>query len=72
MESWMALCCEPSLEELLADEMMGSVTRSAGTDRLRLRALLRDIARRLPADRLARLRPRCASPAMLFCRPAAG
>ncbi len=72
MESWNPLRCEPSLEELLGDEMMGAVTLSAGTDRKRLRALLSDVAGRLPAERFAGLRPRCASPAGRGCRPAAG
>lgn len=71
MESWTALCCEPSLEELIADEMMGAVTLSAGTDRLRLRALLSEIARRLPAERFAGIRPRYASPGAPGCPPAA-
>ena len=59
---------EPSLEELLADEMMGAVTRSAGTDRAQLRAFLGEVAGRLSAERLAGFRPRCGSPAMPGCR----
>jgi hypothetical protein len=34
-----------------------------------LRALLRDVAFRLPAERLAAVKPRCASPAGSGCRP---
>lgn len=64
--------CEASLEELLADEMMGAVTRSAGTDRVQLRAFLGEVAGRLSADRLAGLRPRCGSPAMTGCRQPGG
>jgi len=37
---------EPSIEELLADEIMGLVMRSAGIDAEELRALLRRTARR--------------------------
>jgi hypothetical protein len=65
------LRCEPSLEELLADEMMSAVTRSAGTDREALKVMLRSLALRLPAERFAAVRPRCA-PAAGGCRPSAG
>jgi hypothetical protein len=51
MGLWNMLRCEPSLEELLADEMMGAVTRSAGTDRDALRAMLHALALRLPEER---------------------
>jgi hypothetical protein len=71
MGLWNMIRWEPSLDELLADEMMGVVTRSAGTDRAGLRALLRETARRLPAERLDEIRPRCASPAARDCRPSA-
>ena len=71
MGLWNMLQCEPSLDELLADEMMGAVTRSAGTDRAGLRALLHETARRLPAERLEGIRPRRASPAARGCRPSA-
>jgi hypothetical protein len=72
MGLWKVLRCEPSLDDLLADEMMGAVTRSAGTDRAGLRAMLSALALRLPAEQLDGLRPRCASPAASGCRPAAG
>jgi hypothetical protein len=41
---------EPTLDELLADEIMHPVMRSAGLDAGGLRALLRDLARRLGAQ----------------------
>jgi hypothetical protein len=71
MGNWWLAGAEPKLDKLLADEMMISVTRSAGTDVARLRALLRDMAHRLPAERLAAIRPRCASRASFDCRPSA-
>ncbi|HXZ01241.1 MAG TPA: hypothetical protein VEI03_14675 [Stellaceae bacterium] len=71
MGLWNMLQCEPGLDELLADEMMSAVTRSAGTDRAGLRALLGEMARRLTAERLDGIRPRCAPPATHFCRPSA-
>lgn len=71
MGLWNMLHYEPSLDELLADEMMGAVARSAGTDRAGLRDLLREMARRLPAERFDGVRRRCASPAARDCRPTA-
>ncbi len=71
MKLWNVLRCEPSLDELLADEMMSAVTRSAGTDRAGLRVLLREMALRLPAERWDGIRPRCASPGVPGCRPSA-
>ena len=71
MALWNAIRCEPTLDELLADEMMGAVAHSAGTDRAGLRALLSETASRLPEGRLEGLRPRCASPAARGCRPSA-
>jgi hypothetical protein len=71
MELLKMLRYEASLDELLADEMMGAVIESAGTDRAALRAMLRDLALRLPAERLAGFRRRCASPAASGCRPSA-
>jgi hypothetical protein len=45
---------QPSLEELLADEIMVSVLRSAGLDRQGVRDMIEETARRLddrePAD----------------------
>lgn len=71
MGLWNMLQCEPSLDDLLADEMMGVVMRSAGTDRAGLRALMREVARCLPPERLDAIRPRCVSPPARFCRPSA-
>lgn len=44
-----AACCrnQSSLEELLADEMMGPVLRSAGLDLARFREMLAAVARRI-------------------------
>jgi hypothetical protein len=56
---------EPSLEELLADEMMSAVMRSAGLDRMGLCAMLADVAGRLS------LRPRSACSAEPDCQPSA-
>jgi hypothetical protein len=42
-------CCryEPNLEDLLADEVMATVLRSAGFDRQGFRAMMAETARRL-------------------------
>ena len=72
MGIWKPLRAEPNLEELLADDMMASVTKSAGTDRAGLRALLSDMAGRLPAERFDAITPRCASPARCGCPQPAG
>lgn len=53
MRGW-KMAKEPTLEELLGDEMMTAVMRSAGLDAKQLRALLAELARRLPAERLKR------------------
>ena len=47
-------CCryEPSLEDLLADEVMATVLRSAGFDRQGFRAMMAETARRLDDGRL--------------------
>lgn len=55
MRVW-KMASEPTLEELLDDEIMRPVMRSAGLDAAGLRALLRDLARRVA---LESLRPRC-------------
>jgi hypothetical protein len=43
------VCCtyEPSLDELLADEIMAPVLKSAGSDREQLRAMMVETARRI-------------------------
>jgi hypothetical protein len=56
---------EPSLEELLGDEMMSAVTRSAGLDPMRLRAMLAEIAGRMP------FRPRSECSVEPDCQPSA-
>lgn len=55
MQVWKT-ASEPTLEELLDDEIMRPVMRSAGLDAAALRALLRDLARRVALDKLM---PRC-------------
>jgi hypothetical protein len=52
MANW-RMTGEPSLDELLGDEIMEQVTRTAGLDRSELRRRLADLARRL-ADRPCR------------------
>ena len=47
MRKWKITVVEPSLEDLLADEMMGPVMRSAGVSADDLRAELRRAACRL-------------------------
>ena len=46
-------CCryEPSLEDLLADDMMAPVLRSAGVDREQMREMLVETARRIDRRR---------------------
>jgi hypothetical protein len=60
---------EPTLDELLADEMMHWVMKSAGLDAGGLRALLRDLAHRLNPESLT---PRCGCPPQQELQPAAG
>jgi hypothetical protein len=62
---WKLAVREPSLEELLGDEMMSLVMRSAGLDQVGLRTMLADVANRLP------LRPRSACSAEPDCQPSA-
>ncbi len=40
-------CYEPSLEDLLADEIMAPVLKSAGSDPEQLRAMMVETARRI-------------------------
>jgi hypothetical protein len=47
--------CEPSLEELLDDEMMESVLRSAGFDSQRFREMIAETARRFERPRIVEL-----------------
>jgi hypothetical protein len=53
MPGW-KMATEPTLEELLRDDIMVPVTRSAGIDVAALRALVTDVARRRPGERLKR------------------
>lgn len=66
MRKWRMTVREPSLDELLADEMMGAVTRSAGIDPARLRAMLAELARRLRREPVT---PRCGCSAETDCQP---
>jgi hypothetical protein len=68
MPVWKLMVREPSLDELLRDEMMAAVTRSAGLDLGGLRALLVDVAARVPPERATR---RSACSAAPDCRPSA-
>jgi hypothetical protein len=47
VRTWNLMLKEPSLEELLGDEMMSVVIRSAGLDPMSLRAMLADVAGRM-------------------------
>jgi hypothetical protein len=53
MRGW-TMAVEPTLDDLLRDDIMVSVTRSAGIDVARLRALMTDVARRRWGERLKR------------------
>jgi hypothetical protein len=54
MIGWMGPEREPTLDELLADEMMAPVMRSAGIDKISLRLSLIEAARRLCPAQLTR------------------
>jgi hypothetical protein len=69
MRTWLNTRHEPSLDELLGDDMMGAVMRSAGVDRAGLRRSLEELARRLPPEALTR---RCGCSGERGCRPSAG
>ena len=58
MTRWTMHVTEPTLDELLEDEMMKAVVRSAGTNVAELKARLAETARRLAARRAQR-RERC-------------
>ena len=53
MPGW-KMVAEPTLEEMLREDMVVLVMRSAGVDAAKLRALVTDMARRLPVERLKR------------------
>ena len=50
MPQWLPKGREPSLDELLGDEMMAPVMRSAGIAEAELRALLASLAARVAPD----------------------
>jgi hypothetical protein len=60
MRQWKTAVVEPSLDELLGDEMMVQVMRSAGVDAGGLRSLLAELAERVPVDTV---RQHCECPA---------
>lgn len=47
MTGWKMMMIEPTLDDLLEDEIMQPVMRSAGIDAIRLKADLAETARRL-------------------------
>lgn len=59
MRRWLA--GEPSLDELLGDDIMGPVVASAGISREQLRLRLIEIARRLAETRDSRVDERVAA-----------
>ena len=60
---------EPTLDELLADDVMHWVMKSAGLDAGGLRALLRELAHRLRPESLT---PHCGCSPEQELQPAAG
>ena len=52
MRQWRLAIPEPSLDELLADDTMRAMMRSAGLGEAELRGLMAELKRRLPAERL--------------------
>jgi hypothetical protein len=61
MREW-RMMGEPSLDELLDDEIMTSVMRSAGLDERELRRTLADLSRRLAWRTAPRAQSCCGSP----------
>ena len=55
MRNWIRAGKEPTLDELLNDDIMVAIVRSAGMEPATLRQMLTELAARLPPDRL---RPR--------------
>ena len=64
MRGW-KMAAEPTLDELLRDDIMVPVMRSAGIDAARLRSIVMEVARRLPVKR------RCDCPAERAFQPSA-
>lgn len=58
MKTW-RMTAEPSLDELLSDEIMDQVTKRAGLDTSELRRRLADLAHRLDGSREDNLLERC-------------
>jgi hypothetical protein len=56
---WWKMAEEPTLQELLDDEIMRPVMKSAGLDASELRALLRELASRVTAPEGFRRRLGC-------------
>ena len=64
MRRWKLSEVEPSIEELLSDEIMALVMRSSGVNAEDLRALLRNAARRrAPQARCGCVEAICSAPA---------
>jgi hypothetical protein len=61
MAGWKMTMIEPTLEDLLEDDMMGLVMRSAGISAAELRAKLSEVARRVSGKGAPGVRPNCAS-----------
>lgn len=68
MRHWRLKITEPSLDDLLDDEMMAPVMRSAKLDRGELRRFLIELAGRVPADPVT---PRCGCSPAREHRPSA-
>jgi hypothetical protein len=64
MTGWKMTMIEPTLDDLLEDEMMTSVMRSAGVDALQIKARLAEQARRLGDRGEAESRRSCRSEAL--------
>jgi hypothetical protein len=61
MAEWKMTMIEPTLDDLLDDDLMVPVMRSAGISAAELRADLSETARRLSVKRSAAARPWCLS-----------
>lgn len=65
--SWKMTMIEPTLDDLLEDEIMRPVMRSAGIDAARLRASLAEAARRLGEAPTMPLRHKSQGEALCCC-----
>jgi hypothetical protein len=68
-QRWRVMMAEPKLDDLLDDDVMESVMRSAGIDGAELRARLAAMARCLPPDRFT---PQTECSRVGVCRPREG